>query len=146
MIGTVAGASQEQIREESSTGRIARVQIGTTVYTAEVAQTAEEQMRGLMGRRSLPRNGGMLFLFKEPQVQGFWMKNTLIPLDIMFITEDKRIESFHTMQPCVVDPCPVYPSRGRVRYALEVNAGEIAKHGFAVGDKVTIRLQKHAIR
>lgn len=136
-----AGAAATVHRHaESSTARTATVQIGSKVYTVEVAQTAEEKMKGLMGRRSLPENRGMLFLFEPPQAQGFWMKNTLIPLDIIFIAEDGRIESFHTMQPCVADPCPIYPSRGRIRYALEVNAGEVRKHKFSVGDAVTVRL------
>ncbi len=116
----------------------ATVRIRSETYIVEVARTPRELSIGLMGRPYLPSQRGMIFIFDRPDQQKFWMKNTLIPLDIVFVSEQKRIDSFHTMVPCTADPCPVYPSKGRVKYAIEINAGEIVKHGFAVGDAVSI--------
>ncbi|MGE5238303.1 MAG: DUF192 domain-containing protein [Chloroflexota bacterium] len=121
----------------------AAVCIRSETYIVEVARTPRELSIGLMGRPHLPSHKGMLFIFDTPGQQGFWMKNTLIPLDIIFVSEQKRIDSFHTMVPCMADPCPVYPSKGRVKYAIEINAGEIVKHGFAVGDAVSISFDRH---
>jgi uncharacterized membrane protein (UPF0127 family) len=121
---------------------LATVRIRGTEYRAEVARTPDQQMRGLMGRSSLDKKGGMIFLFERAEIQHFWMKNTLIPLDIIFITKEMRIDSIRTMAPCRADPCPVYSSAGKVTYALEVNAGEAEKRGFRPGDPVVITFDK----
>lgn len=104
---------------------------------AEVAATPEDRAHGLMGRRSLGPNEGMLFLFREPVRVGFYMKDTLIPLDIAFIGQG-RVLVVRSMDPCKVATCPVtYPS---VSYeqALEVAAGTFARAGVAAGTTVTI--------
>jgi hypothetical protein len=116
------------------------VRIGLTVYHAEIARTPADQERGLMFRKVLPPDRGMLFIFPDERRRAFWMKNTLIPLDIIFITKERKIDSLHTMSPCPGDPCPAYRSEGKVVYAFEVNAGEVARHRFRVGDTVTISL------
>jgi uncharacterized membrane protein (UPF0127 family) len=121
---------------------LATVRIRGAEYRVEVARTPDQQMRGLMGRSSLGKKGGMLFVFERPGIQAFWMKNTVIPLDIVFITKDMRIDSIRTMAPCRADPCPVYSSAGKVLYALEVNAGEAEKRGFRTGDPVSIAFDK----
>lgn len=112
---------------------------GATALTikAEVASTPEERSEGLMSVTSLPANVGMLFVFREPVRVGFFMKDTLIPLDIAFIGRGIVLE-VRSMIPCKVAKCPVtYPS---VTYeqALEVAAGTFAKAGIVPGTAVAI--------
>lgn len=99
----------------------------------EVADTPEERERGLMFREELPEGRGMLFMFDKSQILHFWMKNTMIPLDILFFDERRNLVSAMTMEPCVADPCPLYPSTAEARYALEVPAGFIERYGVGVG-------------
>ncbi|HUL30404.1 MAG TPA: DUF192 domain-containing protein [Thermodesulfobacteriota bacterium] len=99
----------------------------------EVAQTPEEQSRGLMGRKQLGKDEGMLFTFPTEGYHGFWMKDTLIPLSIAFIDKDGRIVWITDMKPLTLDshvpPAPIL-------YALEMNQGWFSSHGVKVGDRV----------
>jgi uncharacterized membrane protein (UPF0127 family) len=104
----------------------------------EIAETPEEKARGLMGRRSLPPDAGMVFLEEEPVSSGFWMKDTLIPLSIAFWDRDGRIFRILDMEPCLEDSCPTYDPRGPWVGALEVNQGFFEEHGIQVGDKVDL--------
>lgn len=105
---------------------------------AELATTDETRRRGLMDRSSVPADHGMLFIFEQPQVLSFWMFNTLIPLDILFIDEQRRIIAIHAEVPPCQPPhrCPTYSSSGPARFVLEVNAGVAAKAGIRLGDEV----------
>jgi uncharacterized membrane protein (UPF0127 family) len=100
----------------------------------ELARTEEEQSRGLMYRTSLPEDHGMLFLFPEEKDHAFWMKNTYIPLDMIFIGSDGRIVGIHAKAtPLSTAPISVgKPSR----WVLEMNGGWAAYHGAAPGDRV----------
>lgn len=98
---------------------------------AELALTPADRERGLMERTSLPEGTGMLFVFPDARPLSFWMKNTKIPLDILFFDTDKRFLSAATMQPCTADPCALYSSRLPARYALEVPAGFVKRHDIA---------------
>ena len=80
----------------------------------EIVKTEEDIRQGLMFRENL--EGGMLFLFEEESKKSFWMKNTLIPLDIRFINSEKEIVDTTTMQPCKADPCETYTSKGDAMY------------------------------
>jgi uncharacterized membrane protein (UPF0127 family) len=111
---------------------------GTVRVDVEIAETPEAKVRGLMGRRSLPADAGMVFLEPRPVDQGFWMKDTLIPLSIAFWGPDGRILRILDMQPCRVDDCPVYEPRVRWTGALEVNQGFFDRHGVVVGDRVRL--------
>ena len=71
-------------------------------------------------------DNGMLFEFPDEKPRAFWMRNTLIPLDIVYFDANKQYVSHTTMQPCIADPCKNYPSTGPAKYALEVNAGIFA--------------------
>lgn len=97
----------------------------------EVARTPEEQQKGLMGRTSLDDDQGMLFIFETQRPLSFWMKNTLIPLDILFFDAQGAFVSSATMTPCTADPCKNYPSAGLARYALEVPAGFMERKNIA---------------
>lgn len=90
----------------------------------EIADDTDEKTRGLMFRQYLDNGSGMLFIFNEPQALAFWMKNTFLPLDILFFDGQGAFVSRTTMDPCDTEQCPTYPSEGMAKYALEVNRGE----------------------
>lgn len=99
--------------------------------TAECAVTLEERARGLMFREKIEPDQGMLFIFEEEGYHSFWMKNTLIPLDILWLDKDKRIVHIaENVPPCMKDPCPSYRSPLPARYVLELKAGSAQKHGL----------------
>lgn len=100
---------------------------------AEIANTEQTRRIGLMGRTELPEGHGMLFKFPEEEGLQFWMKNTLIPLDILFFNAIGQFVSSATMHPCKSDDCPIYPSEGPALYALEIAAGQAAKTGVGTG-------------
>ena len=106
---------------------------GTVSIVAELAVTDEERARGLMHRTNLPEGEGMLFVFDRDQRLSFWMKNTVIPLSIAFISSDGRITEIRDMRP--LDLTPVVSVRS-VRYALEVPQGWFARVGVGPGDVV----------
>jgi uncharacterized membrane protein (UPF0127 family) len=103
----------------------------------EVADTDLKRERGLMFRKKLGENDGMLFVFDDEKYVTFWMKNTLIPLDIIFISSNGTINEIkENVQPCLADPCELYPSVNPSKYVLEVNANFSKKNGISVGDSV----------
>jgi uncharacterized membrane protein (UPF0127 family) len=110
----------------------------TVLVDVEVAQDPEERARGLMFRRSLPDDAGMVFIYFQPHDGGFWMKNTRIPLSIAFFGKQGRILRILDMEPCRRDPCPMYEPKVSFWGALEVNRGAFDAWGVEVGD--TIRL------
>ena len=107
-------------------------------FAVEIVTTDEERARGLMNRTSLPRDRGMLFVFATDEEHSFWMKNTLIPLDMVWLDQGRRVVAFHSnVPPCRVDPCPNYAPGASARYVLELNGGTAAEAGVKVGDLVT---------
>jgi len=102
----------------------------------EVADDNQERSSGLMLREALDKNSGMLFVFDDEDYRSFWMKNTLIPLDILFINDDLEIVDIKNAVPCKEDPCALYRSSAPVRYVLEVNANFTYKNGVNTGDKL----------
>jgi uncharacterized membrane protein (UPF0127 family) len=109
------------------------LRIGRHAIQAEVADTLEAQQRGLMHRRKLCPDCGMLFVFAAPARYGFWMKNTPLPLAIAFIGSDGRIINIAEMQPDTLDVH--YPER-EAGYALEMNGRWFAAQGVRAGDRV----------
>ena len=107
---------------------------GVQVFAVEMATTPEEQAKGLMFRRNLPEGQGMLFDFHQEQPASFWMKNTYIPLDMIFIRADGRI--LRIAENTVPLSEALVTSGGPVRAVLEVNAGTARKLGIAAGDRV----------
>lgn len=110
-------------------------------YSLELALTPEDQAQGLMYRENLPDRTGMLFVFPEDAPHHFWMKNTMIPLDMIWMDASGRVVyvSANT-PPCKADPCPTYGPDGNVRLVLEIAGGLAAKEGVAVGS--TIQLER----
>jgi uncharacterized membrane protein (UPF0127 family) len=104
----------------------------------ELAETPKEWSLGLMHRRSLARNAGMVFLFPDDVRGGFWMKNTLIPLSIAFFDARGRILRILHMTPCRRDPCRTYNPGVAYRGALEVNRGAFTRWRVTRGDTIRI--------
>ena len=109
----------------------------------EVVQKEEELHRGLQFRESLGPDSGMLFVFQKSGPYAFWMKDTLIPLDMIWMDYARRIVHIeHNVPPCVADPCPRYPPGHEALYVLEVNAGYAQKLGLQLGDMAEFRLKE----
>jgi uncharacterized membrane protein (UPF0127 family) len=109
------------------------IRIDGKVLSVEVAVTAEEQARGLMFRKEMPDDHGMLFPYESDRRLSFWMKDTLIPLSIAYISSDGVIKEIYDMKPGSLREVL---SRQSVRYALEVNQGLFERLGVEVGDRV----------
>ncbi|MBI5149637.1 MAG: DUF192 domain-containing protein [Candidatus Omnitrophica bacterium] len=104
-------------------------------------QKEEELHRGLQFRRSLDPGSGMLFVFQKSEPYTFWMKDTLIPLDMIWIDSGRRIVHVeHNVPPCVADPCPRYPPGHEALYVLEINAGYAVRLGLQLGETAEFRL------
>jgi len=108
-------------------------------FEVELAIDRRDQIRGLMFRDHLPDDHGMLFIFPGEGPRSFWMKNTRIPLDILYFNAELKLVSVaRNARPCVADPCPGYPSTGPARYVLELNAGKATALDVQVGDPLTL--------
>ena len=115
--------------------RLAAITLNAGIHNirAEVARTPEQRAIGLMHRREMPVNDGMLFVFDQPAQQCFWMKNTLLPLSIAFLTDDGTVVNIADMKPQALDAhCSARP----VRYALEMNQGWFARRGIQPGTRL----------
>jgi uncharacterized protein len=110
---------------------------GSARVDARVAAAPEQLRRGLMHVPEVPDGTGMLFVFGEERTGGFWMKDTLVPLDIAFAAADGTIVAILTMTPCTADPCPTYDPEVAYTSALEVPAGWFASAGVEVGDALS---------
>lgn len=118
-------------------GNEPQVTIQDQTYTVELADDDIERQVGLSGRESLEEGNGMLFVFEEKGKYGFWMRNTLIPLDIIYINDDTIVHVVRNAQPATGSAdLEVYQPEEEVNYVLELNAGEAEEHGFEAGDKV----------
>lgn len=116
---------------------------GTTLHV-EVADEPSELRKGLMYRESLDEDRGMLFIFENVNYHTFWMKNTRIPLDMLWIGEDwKIVDIKENVPPCDTPTCPNYLPASLARYVLEVNAGWVKKNGISIGDYVEYSPRKY---
>jgi uncharacterized membrane protein (UPF0127 family) len=107
-------------------------------FTIEVSDTPELRERGLMFRRELAADAGMLFIHDEMSPIAYWMKNTYIPLDILYFDDQKKLVSAQlNALPCGEQPqCPIYPSAGPAQYVLELNAGLAETLHLKLGDSL----------
>lgn len=104
-----------------------------------IATNDEQRERGLMFREELASDQGMLFIFPDQKLRGVWMKNTLLSLDVLFISTDGRIVSIlKNLPPCASDPCRTYGSKYPAKYMLEVNAGFIQTRDIKIGQHIQL--------
>jgi len=116
--------------------KINKVCINNNCFYVELAETQEERSRGLMYRETLDKDKGMLFIFDEEKEHSFWMKNTLIPLDIIWINKDKEVVDIKkNVQPCVEEKCEIFKPSNKAKYVLELNAGQSDKTNIKIGDR-----------
>jgi uncharacterized protein len=119
----------------------AQVNLAGQPIMLEVARTPQEQEIGLMNRTELAADRGMLFTFVPTQPVSFWMKNTLIPLDMVFIREGQVKAIASNVPPCKADPCPTYPSGVAIDQVIELRGGRAAELGLKVGDPIKIQFK-----
>jgi hypothetical protein len=131
------GSNDSPARAERFPLRITTAQ-GSATLRVEIADSADERAEGLMGRASLGADAGMAFLWGEPIEARFWMKDTLIPLQVAFWDSAGKIVGLIEMTPCTADPCPTYGPDDPFIGAVEANTGWFTAHGVAVGDTVEV--------
>lgn len=138
LVGACACGDRPAVPAMASSPPLPRVVVeprggGRHAVAVEIARTDPERARGLMHRAELEEERGMLFIFDEADVHAFWMKNTLIPLDMIFIGEDGVVTGVVAR----ATPGSLEPrAGGRCRFVLEVNGGWAERHGVAAGDRV----------
>lgn len=136
-----AGCGSEPAVSRQSTFHL---EIGAVALDAQLAIDSATQQKGLMYRESLEENQGMLFISEKPGPQSYWMRNTMIPLDIGFFTEDGVLREIYPLFPRVEDP--VKSRRNDIAYALEMNRGWYKANGVKVGDQLDLELVDQARR
>jgi uncharacterized membrane protein (UPF0127 family) len=140
LLAVACGQAEEASDPSPSPALSIRTDDGTVSLEVQVADTPAERRTGLMGRESLSPYDGMVFLWEEPVVSTFWMKDTLIPLSIAFWDEGGRIISILDMAPCIEDPCPTFGPDQPFVGAVEVDRGAFERHGVVLGDTVELTL------
>lgn len=113
------------------------IEINDKKILVEVADTPQKREKGLMGRKSLPENQGMLFIFENPDYYPFWMKNTFIPLDFIWIKDNQIVDITQDIKPEDYQPPKFLVPKNKADKVLEVNAGFTQKFNIKVGDKVS---------
>ena len=131
----VSAPLRSQAQGEPQT-RLARIKLGAGMHLidTQLAQTPEQRQIGLMWRKDLPPNEGMLFVFEQPATQCFWMKNTLLPLTAAFVADDGIIVNLADMKPQTTDS---HCSEKPVRFVLEMHQGWFAKKGLKAGSRLS---------
>jgi uncharacterized protein len=129
---------------------IEEVQIKGVLFELELALTPEERAEGLMGREKIAKNGGMLFIFPAeppyPNDLGFWMKNCLMPIDLLFLDPTGRVVAVHEMEPPMPGTpdheLPTYRSGVPAQFAIELKGGRAAELGVTNGDVIELRFEE----
>ena len=118
------------------------VELGGKRFSVEIADTREKQALGMMYRDRMEPDEGMLFIFQNEEPRSFWMKNTRIPLDILYFDKDlKMVRASLDAQPCRVTRCPSYPSVLPAMYVLELKGGTALELGVGPGDRMSMDLE-----
>lgn len=124
------------IHDKNTTSKVC---IEKKCFTVEIARTSAEQQQGLMNREAMESNQGMIFIFPQADIHNFWMKNTLIPLDMIRVDDTFKVVRVLTAQPCTQDPCKVYKPEALAKYVIEINAWIAAKYGIGEWSVVKFR-------
>ena len=126
--------------QHSRAAGTADIQVDNSRFHVEIAETPQERQQGLMFRTSLPPDHGMLFIQPQAAPTAFWMKNTYIPLDLLYFDSDGRLLEIHAeTPPCTVPTCPTYNSDGPIKYILELNAGSAQRLGLKPGARLHLK-------
>lgn len=111
--------------------------IGSEEFIVEIAETEKEKATGLMFRKSIPDNFGMLFLYQGEDFRGIWMKNTLIHLDLIFLNSHREIVDIRiNVPPCEEEPCKTYISKKKAKYVLELKGNRSKELKLKAGDSL----------
>jgi uncharacterized membrane protein (UPF0127 family) len=122
---------------------ISQVCFGGTCFQVELALTPEQQSQGLMNRTHMDADKGMLFIFPQDGIYPFWMKNTLIPLDIIWLDSNGTVVFISkNAQPCGPVVCPTINPGKNAKYVLEINGGTAERIGLKIGDRLTFDFQQ----
>ena len=125
---------QKGERQQQRRPHYTQVKIGTTTVDAVISATDAEQIRGLQFKKKLEANEGMLFIYQPDKILTHWMKDMLIPLDMIWMDKNKKIINISANVPvCQTPPCAVYSSEQPAEYVLEVNAGFADQHKIKPG-------------
>ncbi len=120
-----------------STPRFISILIGEDEFLVEIADTDKKKALGLMFRKEIPDNFGMLFVYSIEDYRGIWMKNTLISLDLIYLNSAKEIiEIIYNVPPCKKDPCKTYISEGKAQYVLELKGNRAKSLNLKKGDRI----------
>jgi len=133
LLGFLAGCGSAPA--PTSTLPTTTLRVGNVDYTVEIAATYESRATGLMKRDTMSDNHGMIFVFRDEAPQSFWMKDTRIPLDILYVAASGQIVSMHSMRPYVLSSVP---SDAPAKWAIELNQGQVQRNGAKVGDVLII--------
>jgi uncharacterized membrane protein (UPF0127 family) len=134
-LALLSGCDQSSTTQPQSNLPTITMQIGRQTFVLEIADTEPARETGLMNRDSMPANHGMLFVFQDEIPREFWMKNTRIPLDILFLDSSGKVVASKSMKPYDLNTTA---SDAPAKYAIELNAGAAQSSGVAVGDKLNI--------
>jgi len=117
-----------------------KVCVNNHCFSVELSETQKQRSQGLMYKESLDQDKGMLFIFDQEKKHSFWMKNTLIPLDIIWINKDKEVVDIKkNVQPCVQEECKIFKPSNKAKYVLELNAGQSDKTNIKIGDRLIFK-------
>ena len=138
--GCKNGSDKGTAPREAPAGAV-DLRIGNRTFHLSVAATEDTRQLGLMGVKSMPQDRGMIFVFRNEQLLSFFMKNTLIPLDIVYVNAAGNVVSIHRMEPLATDARGQWvttPSDAPARYAIELNAGAAEAAGVKTGDHLDL--------
>ena len=143
LIALVAGWLIYRMPSPQPTLPTIQIAIDGRPIIAEQATTLYSRAHGMMGRTSLPEGRGMLFSYPDEAPRKFWMKNTLIPLDILFFSKDPTspewiMTSWHAAVPCKDDPCPRYGNEDPIIHVVELPGGTVKGRGWGVGARLVL--------
>jgi uncharacterized membrane protein (UPF0127 family) len=138
MATTPITAQQYPPQEAQQLPITAQATLAGQTFDLEVAQTPQQQQVGLMFRTHLAKDRGMLFPFDPPRPVSFWMKNTLIPLDLIYLRHGAIQTLYLNVSPCQTDPCLDYPSQDDIDQVIEIRGGRAQELGLKVGDRITV--------
>lgn len=142
--GCLIGVMPTALAQQDQPQRLpveAKVTLANQTFKLEVARTPQQQSIGLMFRTQMPESAGMVFVFNPARPAGFWMRNTLIPLDMLFVYRGKIVDVAQNVPPCKTPQCPTYGPRNAtapIDQVIELNAGTAEKLRLKPGDPVNV--------